>query len=65
MRVRLFSLGTSDRRTGNSVELSYKRFIFDPRKTFFTRSVVTHWNSLPRAVVVFKRHIGVALRDMD
>lgn len=70
MGVSLLSQLASNMAKGNDLRLCQVRFRLDITKKNFTKRVVKLWNKLFREVVespsleVFKRCIGVALRDM-
>jgi len=55
---------------GKALKVHQGRFRLGIRKNFFTKSVIKHWNRLPREVVeslsleVFKRRVNMALRGM-
>ena len=60
----------SDRTRENGFKPRQGRFRLDIRNNYFTQSVVTHWNRLPKEVVdapsleAFKARLGVALGSL-
>jgi len=68
-RDRLFNRVCYDRTTGNGFEKKKRRFGLDIRKEYL-RSVVKHWNTLPRDVMVvpylaiFKMRLDQALSNL-
>lgn len=69
--VRLFSQVTSSRTKGKGLNLHQAKFRLGIRKIFFMERVVKHCKRLSREVVkssslgVFKRHVNLALGDVD
>ena len=66
----MFTRVDNDRTTGNGFKLRQGRFRLDMRRKFFTQSLVTHWNRLPKEVVdapsleAFKARLYVALGSL-
>ncbi|KAJ7423644.1 hypothetical protein WISP_33063 [Willisornis vidua] len=70
VEVGVFSQVTSNRTSENGPKLGQGRFKLNIRKNVFTKSIIKHWNRLPKNVVdspsleAFKRCVTITRGDM-
>lgn len=66
-RAGLFSVWPSDRTRGNGCYFKYEKFHLQKRKSFFTLTVIEHWNRLPReslSLEIFKTCMEMVSRNL-